>query len=57
VLVDDLVAIAHGHVEGVQHHAMGGVEQRREFLVAATLDNMELKEGHCSGGPAGLTRR
>ena len=57
VLVDDLVAIVHGHVEGVQDHAMGGVEQRCELLVTAALDNMKLKQRRRSGLPAGLRLR
>jgi hypothetical protein len=57
VLMDDLVAIALGHVEGIQDYAMGGVEQRCELPVAATLENMELKQRHRSGSPAGLRLR
>jgi hypothetical protein len=34
--MDDLVAVAHGHVEGFQHHAMREVEQRGDLLIAAS---------------------
>jgi hypothetical protein len=40
MFVNDLVAITLGYVERVRHHAVGGIEQRADLLLAATLEDM-----------------
>ena len=48
VLVDDLIAVAQGYMERVQHGLVGDVEQRGEFLLATAFDDVEAEKGHRS---------
>jgi hypothetical protein len=49
---DDAGRCGFGRADQLEHHAMSGIEQRGDLLIAAARENIEAKKGHCSGSPA-----
>jgi hypothetical protein len=55
VLIDDLVAVALGHLERGKHGAVCGVEHCLQLGVGAAFQNVEIEERHW-GPPGGFAK-